>query len=234
MSGHVGAAWRVFHAAETQHVANLLWERGGLPMLAARVSFFVLLQGFFMSLRLHAARWVRSTRAALILLLATHAFAAPPAQFQSALALFAQARAGDASAIDAAASAFSALLETEPGNPVLMAYAGAATALQATSTWLPWKKMRYAEDGLALLDKSLALLTPAHNAVLQNGPPAALEVRFVAANTFLAVPGFMNRGARGAKLLAEVLASPLLAQSPAQFQGAVRLRAAALAKAQAS
>lgn len=44
------------------------------------------------------------------------------------------------------------------------------------------------------------MLTPAHNALLHQEVPAVLEVRFAAANTFLAVPGFMNRVARGAKL----------------------------------
>jgi len=54
------------------------------------------------------------------------------------------------------------------------------------------------------------------------------ETRFVAANTFLAVPGFMNRGARGAKLLEEVLTSPLFEKAPAGFQNAVRQREAQL------
>jgi hypothetical protein len=171
---------------------------------------------------------------AAVVLLATPAHAVPEARFQPAFAQFMQAQAGDAASIDQAAEAFTALLASEPGNPVLMAYAGAATALRATTTLLPWKKMRYAEDGLALLDKALAMLTPAHQAVLQNGTPAVLEVRFAAANTFLAVPGFMNRGERGAKLLTEVMSSPLLAQSPPPFQAVVRERAAKLAKAQAS
>jgi putative ABC transport system ATP-binding protein len=80
------------------------------------------------------------------------------------------------------------------------------------------------EDGLCrrrpgALDKALALLTPAHDAPLQHGTPGSLEVtRLTAANTFLAVPGFMNRGARGAKLLQRVLASPLLAASPLPFK----------------
>ena len=113
-----------------------------------------------------------------------------------------------------------------------MAYAGASTARLAGTTVLPWKKMSYAEDGMAMIDKALALLTPAHNAAVQHGTPGALEVRFVAANTFLAAPGFMNRGARGAKLLAEVLDSPLLAQAPLGFQAAVWLRAAKLAEAE--
>jgi hypothetical protein len=110
-----------------------------------------------------------------------------------------------------------------------MAYAGAATSMKATTTWLPWKKMSYAEDGLAMLDKALALLTAAHNAPLQHDTPAVLEVRFVAANTFLAVPGFMNRGARGARLLNDVLTSPLLLASPLQFRADVWLAGARLA-----
>ena len=173
----------------------------------------------------------RLLAAAAALLLATAAHAVPQAQFQDARALFIQAQAGDSAAIDKAAEAFGALQHAEPDNPVLMAYAGAATAMRASTTLLPWKKMTYAEDGMAMIDKALALLTPAHNAAIQNGTPEALQVRFVAANTFLAVPGFMNRGARGATLLAEVLASPLFAQAPLGFQGAVWLRAAKLAEA---
>ncbi len=171
-------------------------------------------------------RWLAVSAAAL---LATAAQAVPDAQFQPAFVQFLQATRGDGSAIEKAASAFAALQQIEPANPVLMAYAGAATAMKATTTWLPWKKMSYAEDGMALLDKSLALLTPAHSAPLQHDVPAALEVRFVAANTFLVVPGFMNRGARGARLLQEVLASPLFATSPLGFRGDVWLASASLA-----
>lgn len=171
---------------------------------------------------------IRLLAVATALVLSTAAQAAPEAPFQSAFAHFSQARSGDSAAVDQAAEAFAALLRTEPGNPVLMAYTGAATAMRASTTLLPWKKMSYAEDGLALIDKALALLTPAHNAVVQHQVPGALEARFVAANTFLAVPGFMNRGARGAKLLGEVQDSPLLAQAPQEFQIAVRERAAQL------
>lgn len=163
---------------------------------------------------------------ALAVQVASPGWAAAPALFDSAFASFSQARAGQDAAAAQAADAFAALLKAEPTNPVLMAYTGAATAMRANSTWLPWQKMTYAEDGLALLDKALALLTPAHNAPLQHAVPAVLEVRFVAAATFLAVPGFMNRGERGAKLLAEVLASPLLGSAPLAFRGDVWLTAA--------
>lgn len=155
--------------------------------------------------------------------------AASEAQFAPAYTLFTQASSGDQAAIDKAADSFEALLKAEPSNVVLMAYFGAATTMRATTTMMPWKKMSYAEDGMAAEDKALALLTPAHDAVVQHGTPGSLEVRFVAANTFLAVPGFMNRAARGAKLLSDVLASPLFATAPVGFQGAVWLRAAKLA-----
>jgi len=157
------------------------------------------------------------------------ACAAPDAAFDTAFKHFIGASSGDKAAIDPAADEFEALLKDEPTNPVLMAYTGAATAMRAGVALMPWKKMGYAEDGMAMLDKALALLTPAHDAPMQHGTPGSLEVRFVAANTFLSVPPFMNRAARGTKLLNEVLDSPLFAKAPLPFQGNVWMRAAALA-----
>ena len=157
------------------------------------------------------------------------ASATSDAAFQGASQSFARASSGDDSAIDAAAAAFEALRLAEPGNPVLTAYAGASVALQAKTASAPFKKMSLAEDGLALIDKALAMLTPAHDAPIERGTPGSLEVRFVAANTFLGVPSFMNRAARGKKLLNEVLASPLFDKAPLPFQGSVWLRAAQLA-----
>lgn len=157
------------------------------------------------------------------------AIAAPDASFDNAFHHFIVASSGDSSVVDTAADEFEALLKAEPANPVLMAYAGAATSMRATTTVMPWKKMGYAEDGMAMVDKAVAMLTPAHDAVIQHGTPGSIEVRFVAANAFLGVPPFMNRAARGAKLLNEVLASPLFEKAPLPFQGTVWMRAAALA-----
>jgi hypothetical protein len=173
--------------------------------------------------------FVRSTAAltAVVLLVAMHAaLAVPVVQFDAAFEAFSQARMGNTSAIDKAANTFVTLLKAEPINPVLMAYAGATTAMRANTTWFPWRKMSFAEDGMALLDKSLAMLTPAHNAPLQHEVPAVLEVRFLAANTFLAVPGFMNRSPRGVKLLQAVVNSPLLIASPLVFREDVWMVAA--------
>ncbi|HEY9065196.1 MAG TPA: hypothetical protein VIO33_09455 [Burkholderiaceae bacterium] len=172
---------------------------------------------------------VVSVMALAALAAAGNARAAADGPFQSAFQSFSQASSGNTSAVDAAADAFDALSQAEPANPVLLAYAGAATTMKASTTSLPWKKMGYAEDGLARIDKALAMLTPAHDAPVQRGTPGALEVRFVAATAFLAVPSFMNRADRGAKLLAEVLASPLFERAPLPFKGAVWMRAAAQA-----
>ena len=157
------------------------------------------------------------------------AHAVTEAQFAPAHGLFMQATMGDSSALDKAADAFDALLKAEPANPVLMAYVGSMTSMKATTTALPWKKMRYAEDGMALLDKALALLNPSHDTTLLNGTPNSLDVRFTAASTFLSVPAFMNRAARGSKLLGEVLSSPSFEKAPIGFKAAVWMRAAKVA-----
>ena len=143
----------------------------------------------------------------------------------AALAEFQRALDGQQAAIEPAAQQLLALSQAEPANPVLRAYAGAATAMRASTTLLPWKKMGHAEDGLALIDKALAQLTPAHDAPLYRHVPASLEVRFTAAGTFLAMPSMFNRHERGRTLLDEVLNSPLLDATPAPFKAAVWMRA---------
>ena len=180
-------------------------------------------------LRTRATFWAVASLALLSLAVTVGAHAAGSAGFEAAYRAFAQAAGGDDGSIDAAASAFASLHAASPTNPVVTAYAGASTTLRARQARAPFDKMARAEDGLALLDQALSMLTPAHDAPIEHGTPGWLEVRFVAANTFLAVPSFMNRGAKGRKLLDEVLASPLLDQSPLPFQGSVWMRAAELA-----
>jgi len=181
------------------------------------------------SFRPHVTFWAIASIALLSLAVTVSAHAASDAAFDAAYRSFAKAAAGDDASVDAAASAFESLRSAEPTNPVVTAYAGASVAMQARTALAPLKKMALAEDGLALLDKSLAMLTPAHDAPVERGTPGSLEVRFVAASTFLGVPSFMNRGARGRKLLDDVLASPLFDKAPLPFQGNVWLRAAELA-----
>ncbi|MBI3154281.1 MAG: hypothetical protein HYZ20_02635 [Burkholderiales bacterium] len=153
------------------------------------------------------------------------ATAADAPTFAAAMTTFDRALGGDEAAIESAAERLSGLSAAEPADPVLRAYAGAATALRARTTLWPWRKMSRAEDGLALLDKALAQLTPAHDAARYRGVPASLEARFTAAGTFLALPAMFNRHERGRRLLQDVASSPLLDSAPLPFKGAVWLRA---------
>jgi len=170
--------------------------------------------------------WTAAALLALTLSLsASLSFAAPDTAFEQARQRFEQAAGGDASAIEPAIQAFEALVRAQPGDPVPLAYAGSATTLRATTTLLPWRKMQYAEDGLALLDKALALLNASHDAPGASGLAPALQVRFTAASNFLSLPDLFKRHARGGKLLAAVLEHPAFASAPLPFKGAVWLRA---------
>ena len=152
-------------------------------------------------------------------------------ELAAALASFAKAGPDNAAAIEDAAQRLGKLSAAQPADAVLRAYAGAAVAMRSLTTMLPWRKMSHAEDGLALIDKALAQLSPADEAPRLRGVPAVLETRFVAANTFLGLPAMFNRGERGRAQLDAVLGHPLFEPAPVPFKAVVWLRAARLAEA---
>jgi hypothetical protein len=153
--------------------------------------------------------------------------ASTEAAYATAFAAFNRALAGDDAALDAAAAQFQALLTADATQPAFRAYLGSAIAMKARTTMLPWKKMGYADDGLAQIDKALAQLTPAHDLQTLGGVPASALVRYSAASTFLALPAMFNRADRGTRLMDELRKSPALAASPAAFQAEVQARAKA-------
>lgn len=163
--------------------------------------------------------------AVLLAALGLPAQAAAPQQMAAAMADFQQATQGREAAIEPAAAKWRALSDAEPGNPLLRAYAGSATTMLANTTLLPWRKMGHVEDGLAMIDKALAQLTPAHDAPAPDGVALGLEARFVAASTFLALPSMFKRHDRGERLLAEVLQHPALDAAPLSFKASVWMRA---------
>ncbi|PXX43285.1 hypothetical protein [Undibacterium pigrum] len=165
----------------------------------------------------------------LMLAFTTQAMAFSEPQFQTAFQQFTQSAKGNE---EAAANAFSELLKQDPTSPLIMAYAGASTGKLAVTTMFPWKKMSYAEDGMAMLEKALQLAAANENAQGHGSTPVILEVKYVAASTFLAVPAFMNRGPRGLKLLNEVLEHKQFDKAEPGFRGSVLMRAASLANEQ--
>ena len=166
--------------------------------------------------------------AGFLLPLAAHAL--EDASFLEATALLQKAQAsGEDAAVKAAAERWKALAAAEPTSPLVRAYTGSAISLQATTTLLPWRKLAFAEDGLAMIDKALALMGPEHDTEKVVGTPVAMLTRFAAANTFLALPSMFNRGPRGEQQLQAVLKHPGFAAAPLPFKGAVWLRAGTFA-----
>lgn len=155
------------------------------------------------------------------------AFSQPSlAEYEAASALMLKANDGNKHAIGQAVDAFKKLSDAEPTNTVYLVNLGAVVSMQARTTINPFKKISYAEDGMSMQDKALALLKPSNSRLAFDGVEAGLRVKFVAASTFLAVPGFFHRGDQGTKLLDEVLKAPGFAGSPTAFKGAVWLKAA--------
>ncbi len=167
---------------------------------------------------------------AVSFLLAVGAAAAQPkpdAAFIEAVQLVQRASAGDAKAIDGAVAAFEALSRAEPANPLYTAYLGSATGMRAREAWMPWSKIRYAEQGLDHVDRALQALKPEHDRQLVRGAPMGIETRIVAARVFLRVPDeFFHRRAAGKKLIAEVLKDPQFAASPEPLRAVARAVAA--------
>lgn len=137
--------------------------------------------------------------------------------FEDAKAVFAAVRAGKAEPRDAI-SKFDALLERDAANPLFAAYRAAAVVMQARDAWMPWNKLKYLDDGLADMDRALAMLKPQHEQADASGLSVGALVRLVAANTFIAVPSFSNRRADGQRLVRDIIANPGFSRTPAPFR----------------
>jgi hypothetical protein len=185
------------------------------------------------SSRSQAARMKFAVAAGLLVaaLAAAQPASTPERAFIEAAQLVQRASAGDVKAIDGAVAAFEALTRAEPANPLYEAYLGSATGLKAREAWMPWSKVKYAEQGLDHVDRALQALKPEHERQLVRGAPMAVETRIVAARMFLRVPDeFFHRRAAGKKLIAEVLKDPRFASAPAALRAAAHLGAAEAAR----
>ncbi len=165
------------------------------------------------------------SRSILTLVLSAAAAYANAAMQEVAPANYAQARQqfvaganGDSKARDAAIESFHAMAASLPGHPLLLAYEGAATAMQARDAMMPWNKLELAEKGANAVEKALAQLTPAHDASTFGGVPESIETRLVAARTLLALPDMMHRAPMGKRAIDAAIASPLFAHCPPQIQ----------------
>jgi len=148
-----------------------------------------------------------------------------------AQAAFERGVRGSESDNEAASAQFMHLSQAEPGNPLYLAYYGSTLAIKARDAWLPWKKLKFGEQGLDQIDKALKRLTPEHDKVTPGKTPVGIETRLVAVETFFKVPDqFFHRYDSGKALLAETMKHPAFAQSPPQIQARFHLKAAFVAK----
>ena len=158
--------------------------------------------------------------------------AAAEASFNDAAIVFQRAAAGEKSEVEPAIAAFEVLARAEPRSPLYAAYLGSAISLKARAAWMPWNKMKYAEQGLDHIDRALEALKPDHDRHSVRGVPVGLETRFVAASTFIKLAdGIFHRQAAGRKLLDDLLRHPGLVAAPESFRRAVQKTAAEAAKA---
>lgn len=139
--------------------------------------------------------------------------------FEAALSRFNRARQGETDQLDATIEAFQAVPANPAWQPLYSVYLGSAHTLKAKAAWLPWRKMKFTEQGLDHIDQALAALRPEHDHVLVQAVPLSLATRMVAAATFIALPdGIFHRRLAGKSLLTEMQRSPLLAATPAGFR----------------
>ncbi|MDP1605770.1 MAG: hypothetical protein Q8L93_03865 [Rhodocyclaceae bacterium] len=178
---------------------------------------------------------MRKTRFATYALIATllalftalPARADPLADFTAAESIFRKAAAKESSATDEAVRRFEQLSAADsPLSPLFTAYLGAAQTMQGRDAWMPWTKMRATERGLDTLEKALRRLELRHNRELVRGTPVAIEVRLVAATTFIAVPSMFNRYDLGKQALRDAFASPAFAAAPAEVKASLHQQAA--------
>ena len=155
----------------------------------------------------------------------------PDRAFIEAVQLVQRASAGDAGAVEGAVAAFEALTHTNPEQPLYEAYLGSATGMKAREAWMPWSKLKYAEQALDHADHALAALKPEHDRQLVRGAPVGVETRIVVARLYLRTPDeFFHRHAAGKKLIAEVLARPDFNAVAAPLRAVAHLAAAEAAR----
>jgi len=136
---------------------------------------------------------------------------------------------GDSSALKRAFTLFEHLVESQPDQPLFLAYLGSSYTLKGRDAWMPWTRLRHVEQGLGYIDKGLAQLKPEHNRIVLANVPVSVETRLVAITTFLKIPGFFNRFENAKTLLQTSLAAPEFNTAPPLVQANYFLQAADVA-----
>jgi hypothetical protein len=140
-------------------------------------------------------------------------------RFLRAEQLFEQARADATVAVGPAQDAFKDLLQSDPANPLFVAYYGSTFAIQARDGGAPWQKIKWLNVGISNIDHALALLGPQYDAQKIRGVPIALETRLVAIATYIPLPSVFNRMTVARQQLVTAMASESFANASSELRG---------------
>ncbi|WP_445360023.1 hypothetical protein ACJJIL_14490 [Microbulbifer sp. EKSA005] len=149
---------------------------------------------------------------ALNLGVSVSSFAAQDAKMED---LYQKAAAQGGAAIEESYEAFKTLQKDNPSDPIVLFYLGASETLMAKESWLPWRKVSYAENGIARMDKALTIIEEMDNPGRSSqGMPQDLLLKGIAATTFTKVPKLFNSFDRGFELYHELMGDPRIGYMP--------------------
>ena len=95
-------------------------------------------------------------------------------------------------------------LKDFPSNPEVSVIKGSTLTLMGRDAWLPWTKMKYAENGIVLIERCVRDLTEADHKNEFGGVPVDIFVKFIAGSTYRDLPELFHKKAEGKALLDEV------------------------------
>lgn len=153
---------------------------------------------------------------AVALLLSLGSWQAMAQPSEAMIERYNQAAQGDETLVDPLYADLEKLVEQEGATPLTLVYLGSTRTLMGRDAFLPWKKMRYSEEGLATIEKGLSLLSDdaTNSQERRNGLPTQMLAIAVAAATYTAIPDMFNHFERGYDLYLNLLADPQFQAQP--------------------
>ncbi|MEF2482559.1 hypothetical protein V4D09_04545 [Vibrio mimicus] len=121
-----------------------------------------------------------------------------------------QAAQGDTQLVEPLYTELENLIEQEGATALSLVYLGSTRTLMGRDAFLPWKKMRFSEEGLATIEKGLSLLNRDASSPEErrNGLPTRMLAVAIAAATYTSMPDMFNHFERGYDLYLTLLAEP--------------------------
>lgn len=100
----------------------------------------------------------------------------------------------DPGAVDGAVTVTRAFLAAHEGHPVAMAYLGSLSGLKADAATLPWIKLRFANEAVAMLEAAYARRHEFNGAASLGEPHDELVILLLRGIAYASFPGFLGQG----------------------------------------